>query len=1103
MQRNLGKCLLLLACHSVMVSGATVQDESGQLAGRILADSGVRGGLVVHLGSGDGKLTAAFGASDGYLVHGLDADAANVEKARRHVRSLGLYGPVSIDRLDGDRLPYVDSLVSLLVVQKPGPIDMDEILRVLCPGGVACIEQGDRWTTKTKPWPAEIDEWTHYLHDPSNNAVSNDTVVAPPRQLQWVGAPKWARSHDHLAGVSAAVSSGGRLFYIVDEGPTAVVVLDPIWSLVARNAFSGVVLWKRPIPSWQWHLRGFRNGPSDLARRLVAVGDRVYVTLGIDARLTALDAASGETVATFDGTENTREIIFHEGTLYIVAGQEVGREAAAQAQRRGERSGFTEVRSQRPDYLEEPPAKRLMAIDAESGRSIWTKSDADTAELMPCNLALGGDRLFFQNADYLLCLEAQSGREIWRTERPSSRSRPTWSAPTLVVSGDVVLSGDRAVAQEKTLDEKGKREVEWVVTSRGGQSPVGELIAFSADDGRRLWSSSARECYNSPVDVLVADGLVWTGSLVRASDPGIIEGLDLKTGEVKRTRPADKEFFSPGMNHHRCYRNKATNRYLLVGRSGVEFVDVKTGKPVPNHWTRGTCQYGIMPANGLLYAPPDSCACFIDSKLSGFCALAPDRGEGRETRGEGQEVDRLKRGPAYGSVSTPPSTPNSPLSDDWPTYRHDSARSGRANFAVDAKLQKAWNVRLGGRLSSVVVAGGQLLVAQIDAHTVHALDARDGRSLWSFTAGGRVDSPPTVWEGRVLFGSADGSIYCLRASDGQLAWRYRAAPSDQRIVAYGQVESAWPVPGSVLVEDGVVACAAGRSSYLDGGIRLVRLDAKTGRKLSETVVDDRDPATGFQRKETVRGTDMPGALPDVLSCDGESIYLRHRRFDLAGQPQEANVPHLFSSAGFLDDTWWHRAYWMLGTEMGNNYGGWPRTGNRVPAGRLLALDESTVYGFGRNQYIHHGAHIGLDGATVYHFRPPNDAEKRFTHYRAFAIGRTAGQTPAPVARGKRPAARPKQYRWTQELPLLARGIVLSEKHLFLAGPPDVLRADDPHATLAGSRGGLLVVVSTDDGAELSQYELEAPPVFDGLAAAGGRLYMATTDGSVVCFRGKR
>ncbi|MCK4960162.1 MAG: PQQ-binding-like beta-propeller repeat protein, partial [Planctomycetes bacterium] len=37
---------------------------------------------------------------------------------------------------------------------------------------------------------------------------------------------------------------------------------------------------------------------------------------------------------------------------------------------------------------------------------------------------------------------------------------------------------------------------------------------------------------------------------------------------------------------------------------------------------------------------------------------------------------------------------------------------------------------------------------------------------------------------------------------------------------------------------------------------------------------------------------------------------------------------------------------------------------------------------------------------------------------------------------------------------------------------------------------------------LAEYELEKPPVFDGLVAAGGRLYVSTIDGNVVCFDGE-
>jgi len=52
-------------------------DHAG-LARKILSETGVKGGLVVHLGCGDGKLTAALRANDSYLVQGLDADEGNV-----------------------------------------------------------------------------------------------------------------------------------------------------------------------------------------------------------------------------------------------------------------------------------------------------------------------------------------------------------------------------------------------------------------------------------------------------------------------------------------------------------------------------------------------------------------------------------------------------------------------------------------------------------------------------------------------------------------------------------------------------------------------------------------------------------------------------------------------------------------------------------------------------------------------------------------------------------------------------------------------------------------------------------------------------------------
>ena len=124
----------LALCWMSMAAGDTVHEQ----AQRVLDASGIKGGLVVHLGCGDGRLTAALRVSDRFLVHGLDTDAASVGKARINIQKMGLYGAVSADTFDGEHLPYADNLVNLIVVSGgEGRVSREEILRVLCPGGVA------------------------------------------------------------------------------------------------------------------------------------------------------------------------------------------------------------------------------------------------------------------------------------------------------------------------------------------------------------------------------------------------------------------------------------------------------------------------------------------------------------------------------------------------------------------------------------------------------------------------------------------------------------------------------------------------------------------------------------------------------------------------------------------------------------------------------------------------------------------------------------------------------------------------------------------------------------------------------------------------------
>lgn len=1046
--------ILVAAAAGTRVSAAEgpgVLSAPAAEAGQILSLSGVRGGLIVHFGCTDGRLTAALRAGDSYLVHGLALDAASVNKARQHIQSLGLYGKVAVEPWKGGRLPYAGNLVNLLVAEDLHGLSQEEVDRVLVPNGVACIRRDGTWTRVVKPRPPTIDDWSHALYDATNNAVSRDQVVGPPQQLQWVAGPKNARHHETLASVSVVVSSGGRLFSILDEAPAASVLLPPQWRLVARDAFNGVLLWKRPIDRWHPHLAPAQNGPPGLARRLVAHGNRVYVTLGLAAPLTALDAATGRTVATYDGTEATEEILFRDGLLYLVVG-----------------GPAVEARS--------PTSKTVMVVEADSGRVVWKRAGV---RAIPMSLTVGGDRVFWLAPEGLACVDARSGTDLWHADRKVAAQRPQWSAPTLVVQGDVVLCADRRPTSVPDVDEStGKPIPRWLAEGAG----AGDLVAYSAKTGQTLWTAKCAETYHSAIDVLLDDGLVWLSRSRAGNGPDFAAALELLTGQVGRRISPDRAFLTT-MPHHRCYRDRATTRYLIAGRTGVEFIDIHTGETFRHHWVRGSCQYGVIPANGLLYAPQHSCACYIEAKLSGLLALKPAEPADRQDARSPLETEQSRR--ASGPAAAESSSPSAPevVPGDWPTYRHDSARSGHTPTEVPVELKCVWQARIGERLSAPVIADGRVLVTSVETHTIYAHGADNGKPLWQYTAGGRIDSPPTIAHGLAVFGSADGWVYCLRASDGQLAWRYRAAPEERRVVACGQLESAWPVHGSVLVRDDAVYCAAGRSSYLDGGIRLVRLDLKTGTKLAEQQLLNREARTGEQPEEP-RMFEMPGALPDVLSSDGQFVYMRHLGFDPQDLKPGKAPAHLYSPAGFLDDSWWHRTYWVFGEHFYSGYIGWYFAGRETPAGRLLVMDDGAICGFG--------------------YRPEFYRTATEHRYHLFAMDRQAvpRQPPADYARANRdyPPSRAVKSRlplkWTRDVPLLARAMVLAGNTLFVAGPP--ARALRSKAAFEGIHGADLCVISKEDGKTLAEYRLDAAPVFDGLAAATGRLYLATRDGRLLC-----
>jgi hypothetical protein len=116
-----------------------------------------------------------------------------------------------------------------------------------------------------------------------------------------------------------------------------------------------------------------------------------------------------------------------------------------------------------------------------------------------------------------------------------------------------------------------------------------------------------------------------------------------------------------------------------------------------------------------------------------------------------------------------------------------------------------------------------------------------------------------------------------------------------------------------------------------------------------------------------------------------------------------------------------------------------------------------------------------------------------------------GQAGIAGAKAKKGAKAPAlaEAAWDQRVPIRITALVLAGDTLFAAGPPDVVDPKDPHGAWEGRQGGVLAAFAAADGRKLFECRLDAPPVWDGMAAVSGRLYVALMNGQVVCRKGEK
>jgi len=198
---------------------------------------------------------------------------------------------------------------------------------------------------------------------------------------------------------------------------------------------------------------------------------------------------------------------------------------------------------------------------------------------------------------------------------------------------------------------------------------------------------------------------------------------------------------------------------------------------------------------------------------------------------------------------------NNASADDWPTYRHDMARSGITAEKLSLPLTESWvfEARDVPRpawgdpkpvaveeilelrrihfddVFQPVAADGAVFFGSSTDHKVYCLDATTGQIRWTKITGGPVRLAPTLADGRVYFGSDDGYAYCLNAKDGTARWTFHAAPEQQRLLGHGKMISLWPLRTGVLVDRGIAYLSAG--IFPAEGVFLYAVDAADGTQL--------------------------------------------------------------------------------------------------------------------------------------------------------------------------------------------------------------------------------------------------------------------------------
>jgi outer membrane protein assembly factor BamB len=445
--------------------------------------------------------------------------------------------------------------------------------------------------------------------------------------------------------------------------------------------------------------------------------------------------------------------------------------------------------------------------------------------------------------------------------------------------------------------------------------------------------------------------------------------------------------------------------------------------------------------------------------------------------------------------------------EDWPTYRRDNARTGHTVESLDTPLVLRWvhtpayppcpawsppavRPREGFKLRprvdfddafQVAAAGNLVHFGSSSDNKVYALDATTGEERWSFFAGGPVRLAPAVSKSRVFFGSDDGFAYCLKADDGQLVWRERGGPNDERLLGNGRMISRWPVRTGVLVEDGVAYFGAGIFPHENVYICAVR--ATDGRLVwrNDTISQqsaDRNELSpqGYLLSASSRLFVPSGRALPVAFDRGTGKVLFDRKYGWRGEQAGGLIGGTYA---LLADgqvyTGTQNHLLALNQENGSTGFAW------FPGRTLAVVGEMAYMATGRELLAMSRAEYARGS------RLRNALDYRIKALRSQVAGSKGD---------KRKQAEQKLNAAEKELEDNQRENIAPTIRWSVPSACDAELIVTGNLVLAGGQNEV-IAVSRDDGQVVWTAEVDGKA--RGLAVASGRLFVSTNKGKIYCF----